>query len=54
MSMRILTIIIVGEKRYKCNDCAVTFTQEGNLKVHQRIHTGLLSLFCILKGLKFE
>ncbi|KAK3857057.1 hypothetical protein Pcinc_025123 [Petrolisthes cinctipes] len=27
-------------KPYTCQDCEATFTTKGNLKVHQRIHTG--------------
>lgn len=36
--------IIVGEKPYKCNDCARTFAYKCNLKVHQRIHKGLFKI----------
>ena len=34
-------MIQLGEKNYKCNQCATSFVRRTNLKMHERIHTGL-------------
>lgn len=32
--------LFLGEKPYECTDCGVCFRLYGNLKGHQRIHSG--------------
>ena len=31
-----------GEKAYRCNLCALTFTRKYNLIAHERIHKGIV------------
>ena len=35
-----------GEKTYKCGFCEKSFNQLGNLRTHERLHTGELEFMC--------
>lgn len=50
----IRNIFCLNEGKFKCKVCMEIFTRESNLKVHSRIHTGVLPYECDLCNLKFH
>ena len=40
------TLLLLGERPYKCNVCDKAFNQKGALQVHMSKHTGDRPFFC--------